>query len=106
MQYVGQMGRSLKSRFGEQFPKMKKPNKFDTFLYHHSASKVLIQPVEKVYMIQILHRNQRNIKRREAEFKMDKHFAITFSFRVFHNIYNEGNISKMPDFDVFFSFGM
>ena len=57
MQYVGQMGRSLKNRFGEQLPKMKKSNKFDTLLYHHSASKVLIQPVEKIYMIQILHLN-------------------------------------------------
>ena len=73
MQYVGQMGRSLKTKFGEQFPKMKKPNKFDTFQYHHSASKVLIQPVEiYIYMIQILHITQRNIKRREMELKWIK----------------------------------
>ena len=36
---------------------------------------------------------------------MNKIFAITFSgFN--DNIYHEGNISKMPDFDSFFSFGM
>ena len=64
MQYVGQTGRSLKTRFHEHFLKMKKPNKFDTFLYPHFKSnghlpsKIIIQPVEKIiyklYMIQIL----------------------------------------------------
>ena len=54
MQYVGQTGRSLKARFREHFRKMKKPKKFDTFLYHHfkrnghSPSKIVIQPVEKI----------------------------------------------------------
>ena len=47
------------SRFREHFRKMKKPKKFDTFLYRHfknnghSPSKIVIQPVEKLYMIQI-----------------------------------------------------
>ena len=31
MQYAGQTGRSLKTRFREHFRKMKKPKKFDTF---------------------------------------------------------------------------
>ena len=35
MQYVGQTGRSLKTRFREHFRKMKKPKKIDTFLYRH-----------------------------------------------------------------------
>ena len=54
MQYVGQTGRSLKTRFREHFRKMKKPKKFDTFLYRHfknnghSPSKIVIQPVEKI----------------------------------------------------------
>ena len=49
MQYVGQSGRSLKTRFREPFPKMKKPKKFDTFIYRHfksnghSSSKIVIQ---------------------------------------------------------------
>ena len=53
MQYVGQTGRSLKTRFREHFRKMKKPKKFDTFLYRHfknnghPPSKIVIQPVEK-----------------------------------------------------------
>ena len=54
MQYVGQTGRSLKTRFREHFCKMKKPKKIDTFLYSHfknnghSPSKIVIQPVEKI----------------------------------------------------------
>ena len=53
MQYVGQTGRSLKTRFREHFCKMKKPKQFDTFLYRHfknsghSPSKIAIQQVEK-----------------------------------------------------------
>ena len=59
MQYVGQTGQSLKTRFREHFRKMKKPKKFDTFLYRlfksngHSPSKIVMQRVEKLYMIQI-----------------------------------------------------
>ena len=54
MQYVGQTGQSLKTRFREHFRKMKKPKKFDTFLYclftnnGHSLSKIVIQMVEKI----------------------------------------------------------
>ena len=59
MQYLGQTDWSLKTRFREHFLKMKKPKKFDTFLYHHfksnghSPNKIVIQLVEKVYMIQV-----------------------------------------------------
>ena len=59
MQYVGQTGPSFKTRFREHFRKMKKPKQFDTFLYRHfksnghSPSKIVIHPVEKLYMIQI-----------------------------------------------------
>ena len=54
MQYVGQTGQSLKTRFCEHFRKMKKPKKFDTFLYRrfnsngHPPRKIVIQPVEKI----------------------------------------------------------
>ena len=54
MQYVGQTGRSLKTRFHEHFRKMKTPKKIDTFLYRyfksnsHSPSKIVIQAVEKI----------------------------------------------------------
>ena len=54
MQYVGQTGGSLKTRFREQFRKMKKPKKIDTFLYHHfknngnSPLNIIFQPVENI----------------------------------------------------------
>ena len=54
MQYVGQNGRSLKTRFREHFRTMKRPKKIDTFLNRHfksnghSPSEIVIQPVEKI----------------------------------------------------------
>ena len=53
MQYVGQTCSKLKTRFGEHYHKIKKPKRFDTFLYQHfnrtghSPYNVLVQPVEK-----------------------------------------------------------
>ena len=53
MQYVGETDQCLKTRFREHFCKMKKPKKFDTFLYRHFKSnghlpnKIVIQQVEK-----------------------------------------------------------
>ena len=54
MQYVGQTGLSLKTRFHELFPNIKKPKTSDTFLYRHFKSnghlpsKIVIQAVEKI----------------------------------------------------------
>ena len=78
MQYVGQTGRSLKTRFCKHFRKMKKPKKLDTFLYRnfknngHSPCKIIIQQVEKIIYdpnsLSIL----KNIKRHEIELKWIK----------------------------------
>ena len=112
MQYVGQTGRSLKTRFCEHFRKMKKPKKFDTFLYRHfknnghSPSKIVIQPVEKIIYDPNSSTRLKNIKRHETELKWIKFLQSPFPLGFNDNIYHEGNISKMPDFDVFFCFGM
>ena len=112
MQYVGQTGRSLKTRFHEHFGKMKKPKKFDTFLYchfksnGHSPSKIVIQPVEKIIYDPISSTRLKNIKRHETELKWIKFLPSPFPLGFNDNTYDEGNISKMPDFDVFFCFGM
>ena len=59
MQYVGQTGRALKKRFGEHYRRMNKPKKIDNFLYRHFKRKghtpanILVQPVEKLHMMQI-----------------------------------------------------
>ena len=107
MQYVGQTGRSLKTRFREHFRKMKKSKKFDTFLYRHfknnghSPSKIVIQPVEKIIYDPNSSTRFKNIKRHETELKWIKFLQSPFPLGFNDNIYHEGNISKMPDFDVF-----
>ena len=109
MQYVGQTGRSLKTRFREHFRKMKKPNKFDTFLYRHfknnghSPSKIEIQPVEKIIYDPNSSTRLKNIKRHETELKWIKFLQSPFPLGFNDNIYHEGNISKMPDL-MFFLF--
>ena len=54
----------------------------------------------------VVHQLDKNIKRNETELKwikfMQSHFPLDFN----DNIYHEGNISKMPDFDVFSFFVM
>ena len=74
MQYVGQTGRSLKTSFSEHFRKMKKPKKFDIFIYPHFKSnghspyKIVIRPVEKINDPNSSTR-LKNIKRHEIELK-------------------------------------
>ena len=52
MQYVGQTSRALKIRFGKHYRRMKKPKRFDNFLYRHfkrnghSPTNASVQPVE------------------------------------------------------------
>ena len=45
-----------------------------------------------------------NIKRHETELKWIKFLQSPFPLGFNDNIYHEGNISEMPDFDVFFLF--
>ena len=89
MQYVGQTGRSLKTRFREHFRNMKKPKKFDTFLdLHfksngHSPSKIVIQAVEKIIYDPNSSTILKNIKRHETELKwikfLQSHFPLGFN---------------------------
>ena len=49
----------------------------------------------------------KNIKRHETELKWIKFLQSPFPLGFNDNIYHEGNISKMPDFDgFFFCYGM
>ena len=52
-------------------------------------------------MIKILLRELKIIKRHETELKWIKLLQKPFPLGFNDNIYHEGNISKMPDFDVF-----
>ena len=91
---------------------MKKPKKFDTFLYRdfknngHSPSKIIIQPVEKIIYAPKLSSRLKNIKQHETELKWINFLQSPIPLGFNDNIYHEGYISKMPHSDVFFSFGM
>ena len=86
---------------------MKKPKKFDTFLCRHfksnghSPSKIVIQPLEKIIYDPNSSTRLKNIKRHETELKWIKFLQSPFPLGFNDNITHEGNIFKMPDFDVF-----
>ena len=66
------------------FCKIKKPKKFDTFLYHHfkrnghSPSKIVIQQVEKIIYDPNSTTRLKNIKRHETELKWIKFLQSLF----------------------------
>ena len=107
MQYVGQTCRALQKRFGEHYCRMKKPKPIDTFLYQHfkltghSPNDVLVQPVEKLTYDKNSSSRFKIIKRHETELKWIKLLQTPFPLGFNDNICHEGNISKMPNFDVF-----
>ena len=107
MQYVGQTGRALKKRFGEHCRRMNKPKKIDNFLYRHFKRKghtpanILVQPVEKITYDANSTSRFKIIKRHETELKWIKLLQTPYPLGFNDNIYHEGNLSKMPDFDVF-----
>ena len=106
MQYVGQTGRSIRTRFREPFCKMKTPKKLTDFFI--AISKILVihlvklkfSQLEKLYMI-VIHQLDKNIRRNETELKWIKFMQSHCVLDSNDNIYHEGNIAKMPDFDVF-----
>ena len=107
MQYVGQTCRKLKTRFGEHYRKILKAKKIDTFLYQHfkrtghSPDNVSVQISEKLSYDHNSSARFNNIKRFETELKWIKLLQSASPLGFNDNIYHEGNISKMPDFDVF-----
>ena len=107
MQYVGQTCRALQKRFGEHYRRMKQPKPIDTFLYQHfkltghSPNDFLVQPVEKLTYDKNSSSRFKIIKRYVTELKWIKLLQTPFPLGFNDNIYHEGNISKMPDFDVF-----
>ena len=105
--HVGQTCRKLKNRFGEHYRKIKKPKTIDTFLYQHfkctghSPDNVLVQPVEKLINDENSSVRFNTMKRLETELKWIKLLQSASPLGFNDTINQEGNISKMPDFDVF-----
>ena len=67
----------------------------------HSPNDVLVQPVEKLTYDKNSSSRFKLIKRHETELKWIKLLQTPFPLGFNDNIYHEGNISKMSDFDVF-----
>ena len=61
----------------------------------------MVQPIEEMILVLNLLTDIKNIFRHEAELKWIKALQTPFPLGFNDNIYHEGNISKMPDFDVF-----
>ena len=61
----------------------------------------MVQPVEKIIHKFNSAERVKNILRHELELKWIKRLQIPFPLGFNDNIYHEGNISKMPDFDAF-----
>ena len=88
---------------------MKKPCKFDDFyrhfkLTHHSPSNISTQPVENIFIDGNSTNGFRNILRYELELNGIKSLQTPHPLGFNDNNYHEGNISRFPDFHVFFSF--
>ena len=64
----------------------------------------MIQPVEKIIHKSNSTERFKNILRLELELKWIKRLQTPFPLGFIDSIYREGNISKMPDFDVFSPF--
>ena len=104
---LGKLVVLCKKRFGEHYRRMKKPNPIDTFLYQHFKltgqlpNDVSVQSVEKLTYDKNSSSRFKIIKRHETELKWIKLLQTPFPLGFNDNIYHEGNISKMPEFDVF-----
>ena len=86
---------------------MKKPKPIGSFLYGHfkltghSPNDALVQPVEKLTYDKNSSSRFKIIKRHKTELKWMNLLQTPFPLGFNDNIYHEGNISKIPDFDVF-----
>ena len=84
----------------------RKHKNIDTFLCQqfkrtgHSPNNVIVQPAEKIAYDENSSVRFKNIKRFETELKWIELLQTPFPLGFNDNIYHEGNISKMPDFDV------
>ena len=68
---------------------------------NHSTSSISIHPVEKIIFGDNSTKRYRNILRHELELKWIQLLQTPHPLGFNDNIYDEGNISRLPDFDVF-----
>ena len=68
---------------------------------NHSTSSISIQPDEKITYGDNFTKRYRNILRHELELKLIKLLQTPHPLGFNDNVYHEGNISRLPDFDAF-----
>ena len=68
---------------------------------HDHLVKFWFNLLKKIYTSPILPKDSKNILRHELELKWIERLQTPFPLGFNDNIYHEGNISKMPDFDAF-----
>jgi hypothetical protein len=106
MQYVGQTGRALKTRFREHVYQCKN-KKLWNFLYQHfrkaghSFKNISVQPLEQLSFDSNLSKSDKSKARFRAEFKWIKYLQTPFPLGLNDNIFQSGNISKDPSIDIF-----
>ena len=69
---------------------------------YHSTSSISIQPVEKITYHDNSSKRYRNILRHGLDLKWIKLLQTPHPLSFNDNIYHDGNISRLPDFDVCF----
>ena len=106
MQYVGQTGRSLKTRFREHAYHSRN-KKLRNFLYNHfrktghDFKDVTVQPVEHLTYSNDVTSSFKSKSRFIAEHNWIRNLQTPFPLGLNDNIYQTGNISKDPSIDIF-----
>ena len=106
MQYVGQTGRPLKTRFREHNYHCRN-KKIRNFLYNHfrktghEFKNISVQPVEHLIYSNDDSNSFKYQSRCMAELNWIKSLQTPFPLGLNDNIYQQGNISKDPSIDIF-----
>lgn len=99
-QYVGQTGRSLKTRFREHFYKMKTRNKCNSFIYqhfkntNHDINFISVQPIEHLKFNNDVTAHYETKARCISEMDWIKSLQTAYPLGLNDNMYQAGNISK------------
>ena len=101
MQYVGQTCKFLKTRFSEHYRRTKRLAKLIIFFIGISNKLITLLAVFLFSLLNNRYKRYRNILEHELELKWIKLLKTPHPLGFNDNIYHEGNISRLPDFDVF-----
>ena len=105
--YVGQTSNKLKVRFNQNAYAIRNLSKFNTYIYQHFKStghklnNICIQPIEKVSYDHSMTTYMKTKLRHVRELEWIKRLQTPFPFGLNDIIFQQGNISRNPEFDIF-----